>query len=678
MKVCVGFGLCRRAAYVVAVAVSCCRCAADVTSADSGTYSPPILANGDIGMLIDYRNCHFQDVPSYRTIHAVGVDFLPGIYRQARRTQDGKLAALGRFEERVLLAGGKASSPESWRHRLDTDRALSLAENVYEGGARIESTAFVAAHCPVVCVRKSFEGDIESYSFDYLFCAPGTAGGLPHGATAVFRPGEISYSFGRAGKSKGFTGTISVFCSHPDAASTVLDSGVRLTVAKPKGTVDFFVVYRDSLDDDPADADSIRKAGRDGLLAAHCASWRDFWSRSSLDIPDRKIFSTWRTALYNLKCWSTKWSIPVGILPTHWNGAYFGFTFFGPALCSSGHIPEAVKVAKFWDSVRPFALSRAGKPSRDKYAGLHYSWQTVENGTEGASGGRWLDHYLHLSNISRECWTAWLYTNDRGLLASNAYPVVKGCARRFRSAQVYELKDGRTIIGAVCDLERLPCPARNAFLTTCGAIYCFEKAAEGSDILGIDREEAAEWRRIAAALKRDLPKNAQRYLALEGYEGTSVALLSGLMPYNVLAKDDPFHVVRRVARRGAGGSGRWRGCVPQSEACHRQRRAFQRNIRNQRTGIQELPVVLVPAGNVCRIRQQHVCPVRRRYGACRSGGSAGMEGFLVPPPRPRRHGAFGAHRRRRSFPPHGAGRAYALRAKQAFRSAQCRWRAQER
>ena len=81
MKVCVGFGLCRRAAYVVAVAVSCCRCAADVTSADSGTYSPPILANGDIGMLIDYRNCHFQDVPSYRTIHAVGVDFLPGIYR---------------------------------------------------------------------------------------------------------------------------------------------------------------------------------------------------------------------------------------------------------------------------------------------------------------------------------------------------------------------------------------------------------------------------------------------------------------------------------------------------------------------------------------------------------------------------------------------------------------------
>lgn len=122
------------------------------------------------------------------------------------------------------------------------------------------------------------------------------------------------------------------------------------------------------------------------------------------------------------------------------------------------------------------------------------------------------------------------------------YPVVKGCARRFRAAQVYELKDGRTVIGAVCDLERLPNPARNAFLTTCGAVFCFEKAAEGADILGIDREEAAEWRRIAAELKRHLPRNSERYLALEGYEGTSVALLSGLMPYNVLPKNDPFQV----------------------------------------------------------------------------------------------------------------------------------------
>ena len=73
------------------------------TDAMAGQYSPPILANGDIGMLIDYRNCQFQDVPSYKTIHAVGEKYLPGIYRAARRTDEaGQLAADARHHERAL------------------------------------------------------------------------------------------------------------------------------------------------------------------------------------------------------------------------------------------------------------------------------------------------------------------------------------------------------------------------------------------------------------------------------------------------------------------------------------------------------------------------------------------------------------------------------------------------
>ena len=93
------------------------------TDAMAGQYSPPILANGDIGMLIDYRNCQFQDVPSYKTIHAVGEKYRPGIYRAARRTENGKLAAFGRIEEHVSLAGVAADA----RHH---ERALDLRERV--------------------------------------------------------------------------------------------------------------------------------------------------------------------------------------------------------------------------------------------------------------------------------------------------------------------------------------------------------------------------------------------------------------------------------------------------------------------------------------------------------------------------------------------------------------------
>ncbi len=511
-----------------------------VTSDESSSYSPPIIANGDIGLMIDYRNCQFQDVPSYKSIHAAGVDFLPGIYRAGRRTENGNLADFGRIEERVSIPGDENAAPVSWRQRLDIEHAVSEVENVYRGDSRIRSTAFVAAHVPVLCIRKSFEGEMDSYSFDYLFCRRGSARRLPLAAKAEFGNFRIDYTFDRADKP--LSGRISMICDASNAVCEQIDCGLRITLAKPRGSVCFLVAYDDSMDERPVDVEALRRDGFQTLYAEHAARWRGFWAQSSIDIPDARIADTWRTAQYNLKCWSTKWSIPVGILPTHWHGAYFGFTFFSPALCSSGHIGEALKVARFWDSVRPAAQARAGKPGWDADAGLRYSWQSLENGGERASGGRWLDHYLHLPNISRECWTAWLYTNDRTLLASNVYPVVKGCAQFFQSRLVAELKDGRTVIMPVCDLERLPCPARNAFLTTCGAIYCLERAADGATLLGVDSSKATEWRRIAAALKRDLPRNGTRYLALEGYEGTSVALLSGLMPYGVLPKDDPFQI----------------------------------------------------------------------------------------------------------------------------------------
>ena len=509
------------------------------TDAMAGQYSPPILANGDIGMLIDYRNCQFQDVPSYRTIHAVGEKYLPGIYRAARRTENGKLAAFGRIEEHVTLAGDADAKPVNWRQTLDITNALSVCENVYAGGVRIDSTAFVAQHTAVIAVEKRFSGDVERYAFDYVFRRTGTDARLPLNTTATFKPGEVTFSIDREKHS--IDGTVTVFSDAPGARAETIDKGLRLTLDRPRGTVRFFLVFRDSLDARKPDLASVRAAGWDGLLRAHTDAWRAFWGDTYISIPDARIQEIYYTALYNLKCWSTQWSIPVGILPTHWHGAFFGFTFFGPALCASGHVPEAVKVAKFWGSEahRRSAQARAGNVKRSPDCGLRYNWETLEDFSEFSKKGRWLDHYLHLGNISLECWTAWRYTGDRDLLRNTVYPVVKGCAQYFQTHHVWETKDGRTILGPLCDLERLPCPVRNAYLTTCGAIFCFEKAAEGAKLLGVDGAAAEEWRRLAAALRRDLPSDGTRYLPFEGYAERSVGVLSGILPYGTVPADDP-------------------------------------------------------------------------------------------------------------------------------------------
>ena len=283
-----------------------------VTDAMAGQYSPPILANGDIGMLIDYRNCQFQDVPSYKTIHAVGEKYLPGIYRAARRTENGKLAAFGRIEEHVSLAGDADAKPVSWRQTLDITNALSICENVYTGGVRVDSTAFVAQHTAVIAVEKRFSGDVERYAFDYVFRRTGTDARLPLNTTATFKPGEVTFSIDREKNS--IDGTVTVFSDAPAARAETIDKGLRLTLDRPRGTVRFFLVFRDSLDARKPDVASVRAAGWDGLLRAHTDAWRAFWGDTYISIPDARIQEIYYTALYNLKCWSTQWSHPGDLL----------------------------------------------------------------------------------------------------------------------------------------------------------------------------------------------------------------------------------------------------------------------------------------------------------------------------------------------------------------------------
>ena len=514
-------------------------------------YSPPILANGDIGMLVDYRNCQFQDNPSYRSIHAVGCGYFPATCRQGRRLGDKSLVTFGRIEEEVWV-NGKPQAPESWKQFLDIRKAESVVGNAYAGGAAVDSTAFVAQTRPVIAVRKSFRGDIEKYVFKWAFKRSGPSGKRPTGVFATMRPGEIAWRVDLREKSAGkgktvdpsVVGTLSLRSDSPDVAMSVDGDTLCATVTRPRGDVAFFVVFADSMDERPESADAVAALGWDALKAEHEAAWADFWGDTYVNLPDKDLERTYYTALYNLKCWSTKWAVPIGILPSHWNGSYFGFGYNGAAFAAAGHLAEAEKIARFWRSLYGRAKWRAGsdKPGRDVDSGIRYPWMSDEAGGEMCSGGRFLDHHVHQATIPADCWNAYLYNADTNFLREVSYPVIKGCAQYFQQWLVQETRDGRTIIGPVCDLERLPCPARNAFLTTCGAIYDFERAAEAADILGVDADKAPEWRRLAAELRRDLPKKDGRYQPFEGCEQISVGTLGGLFPYGVVPVDDPHQL----------------------------------------------------------------------------------------------------------------------------------------
>ncbi|MBR4653551.1 MAG: hypothetical protein IKO72_09335 [Kiritimatiellae bacterium] len=513
-------------------------------------YSPPILSNGDIGMLVDFRNCQYQDTPSLKSIHAVGAGYFPATCRQGRRTPDAKLVTLGRVEEEVVVGGGKDAKPTSWSQRLDIFGAASVCSNGYANGSCIGSTAFVASGKPVFAVRKSFSGEVERYVFKWVFRRPGPSGRPPAGVAFAVEPGRIRWSTdfdglraeAAADGEPPLVGTVELRCSCPSVRLSADGDTLYATVERPEGNVDFFVVFNDSMDDAPCSGDAVAAAGWDTLKARHEAEWAEFWKRSEVQIPDASVLRTYQTAFYNLKCWSTKWAVPIGILPTHWNGKYFGFGFNGAAFAVAGHFDEAKRIGRFWAGILPQARHRAGGQKRKEglsnpAAGARFAWQPVEDGHETTGDGRWKDHFMHMGTIPADCWNAWLYTGDRKFLAST-YPVIRDCANYFRTWLVQRLDDGRTVIGPVCDLERLPCPARNAFLTTCSAIYALERAADAATVLGVDAASVPAWCDTAAALRRDLPKAGGRYLAFEGCDRTSVGTLSGLFPYNVLPRDD--------------------------------------------------------------------------------------------------------------------------------------------
>ena len=522
-------------------------------------YSPPVLANGDIGMLVDYRNCQFQDIPSLKSIHSAWDEYRPETCRQGRRSSLTRLATFGHAEETVSAGGDSSAAPVSWSQRLDVFKAESVCRNGYANGAEIDSTAFVAAGKPVFAVRKSFAGNVESYTFRWLFRAYG--GGRPDGMEFSIRPGTIEWLCPGAAIKPGETaknspewvnekssarplsGKIELRCSSPTARLRVEDGDTLCaTVEKPVGDIDFFVVFSDTMDDVPLSGDAVASAGWDGLKASHEAEWAKFWSSSGVSIPDAALLRTYQTSLYNLKCWSTKWAVPVGMLPSHWNGHYFGFSFNAAAFAAAGHFEEAKRIGRFWKKVLPLAKQRAGSHERadgltNHEAGARFAWESIEDGREAAPTGRWMDHFMNLGTIAAECWNAWLYTGDRDFLAET-YPVMRDCAHYFRTWLVQELADGRTVIGPVCDLERLPCPVRNAFLTTCAAIYAMERAADAATVLGVDAGYVPAWRKTAAALRRDLPRGEGRYLAYERGKEISVGTLGGLFPYNVLSRDD--------------------------------------------------------------------------------------------------------------------------------------------
>ncbi len=507
-------------------------------------YVPPLVSNGSLSLLVDHRGGQRQ-----RTYGGMR----PCIWWAGRRygPPHDQLVPFGHWELSATADGQAPGEPDRWTQTLDTQAAAVTCRHEYAAGLTVETTVFTPLAHDLVVVTQRVQATDEAVraarlTLRYQFTPPGDDLRAPRRVNCAAALAEAGQSVEFRYQLDGYPaseGVVAALAGQPVTAEVTgqvatLSADVVLSAGQP-AEVTFYLLFADTLDgpDHLARAAKlraqIRRDGSAGLFAAHRAEWGRYWAEAEVRLPDERLERVYHTAQYHLRANATKWSFPVGVFDTHWAGRYFGWDemFCYQALISSNHRDLARRCPEFRCAGLPVAVQRASHYNQPGRYGARFPWEAMEDGTEAVPPGFWMDHVFHMSNIALSAWFQYQYTHDTDYLRTTGYPVVRECARFFLANLVYEAPDGGRFIGKCTDLERLG-PARlNPFMTSCGAIYTLEAAAQAAAILGDDDAEAADWWLTAAKLRESLPHDGDKYVPYAGCTERSVAALGGLFPY---------------------------------------------------------------------------------------------------------------------------------------------------
>lgn len=524
-------------------------------------YAPAMLSNGRLNVFMDYRLSVATGSKAYAKKR-----LQPGLYWEGRRLVDNPGAASrfgygllpqGAFRTRLVVDGAEQAAPTRWRQTLDLRRALMTTEGAYAGGVTLEGEAFVAKTRNVVAVRQTVVNGAaapRTVTFGLAYAAPRHE--RIQGAWQV-EDGRATWRMTAFGR---FVTRETIALRRADGgaaeAKTVGGDGlVQETATLAPGarrTATWFVVFDDDLARrlkavTPAPAPKTPLSTYDALRAEHVADWAAFAAESEIRVPDARLQEMFEMARYHLRCSATEWSIPVGVVESHWAGRIFAFDemYGAQGLVAAGHFGAAKVAADFRAATLTNACIRCNKDAdRPFYAcGARWVWEAAEgNDVECAPLGYWMDHIFQQAAVAQTLWTYCRYTGDRDYLARKGYDVIRECALFFRRLQVIDLPDGASFVAKCTDLERLGAGRERAFMTTCGVITTLRAAADAADLLGRDADLAADFRACAARLVASLPARDGRYVAYPGCTEESMGTLAGFYPFRVFDRSNARQV----------------------------------------------------------------------------------------------------------------------------------------
>lgn len=507
-------------------------------SEGKGGYVAPVLGNGNMSFQADYEGT-MQHEPDFEGIRNNSDLRIWWAGRRYMHKMQKDLISFGCFSQKIV-SGGKDVRIKEFEQKLDTKAAVMRTQCKYENDIKIETEMFIHHDYNLIAVKKDISGD-ASYNFDYHLCGVKETDTLPELMTVLsdeIEGNSINIRYKADAGMYPYEGKICVF------GENILKCEIhknRYSLMADKSAV-FYILFCDNVDCEDFEqyAERIKREalskGFEALKQEHSEKWRAYMDEGYAFIDDETINSAYSTAQYHLKCYTTKWSLPVGLNNGSWHGKCFAFDEFYMmmGLLTSNHLNAAKKIPVFRHAGLKYAVERGSHGKCEPEA--HYPWETLENGTEGAINGFWHDHVFHMASISCGEYYYYKFSKDKLFLKDTAYPVIKACASFYINHMIYKTEGGRMIVGKCTDLERLGSSRENAYMTTCGVIKTLLIFDEVAAILGTDKEMAKKCREIAGELKQGLPNDGEKYIPYAGCPDASIGLLSGTYPFDVIER----------------------------------------------------------------------------------------------------------------------------------------------
>lgn len=268
------------------------------------------------------------------------------------------------------------------------------------------------------------------------------------------------------------------------------------------------------------DADNVplsrREAGRlaaipgSQLQAASEKRWREFWSRSAVEIADRELERIWYRNQYFLACSLREGKIAPGLfgnwtsgkIGTSWHGDYHldyntQQIFWG--VFASNHPEQHFPYVELIEQLQPMVKAIA----RDHFnlPGAFYpvSVYPVPSEVNPYPALPWFYLMCDAPWAVQSLWWHYLYTQDRDLLR-RVYPMIADVAR-FMCGYMTREADGKYHIVPTVSAENWGCTVdfrlnKDAIMDLSLTEFVLRAAVEASTILNVDAGERGQWTEV--------------------------------------------------------------------------------------------------------------------------------------------------------------------------------------